>query len=137
MQPGESNELSDEPCSLGGGMPMKTEKAKLMHLLEKAIQFAIPEYGECAAIVDGMILAQSLVDLPATFGDLADKVLCLLPPSKKVNFVSDTYGAVSTKASECTWCGQSETFLLRGPAVEIFKEWKTFLSNTENKANLV
>ena len=69
---------------------MKTEKAKLMHLLEKDIEFDYPEYGECTAIVSGMTLVLSLVGFPATFRDLADKVLCLLLSCKTADFVSDT-----------------------------------------------
>ena len=137
-QPGESNELSNEPCSLGSDMQVKTQKAKLMHVLEKDIEFDNPEYGECTAIVDGMTLTQTLVVLSATFANLPEKKkVCLFPPSKTVDFVSDIYRGVSIKASECTWLGQSGTFLLKGPAIQIPKEWKTFLSNNENRTNLV
>ena len=91
---------------------MKTEKAKLMHLLEKDIEFDHPEYGECTAIVSGMTLVLSLVGFPATFRDLADKVLCLFLPSKTVDCLRYCK-VVSTKASARTGCGQSETFLLK------------------------
>ena len=65
-------ELSNEPCSLGSDIPVKTQKAKLMHFLEKDIEFDNLEYGECMAIVNGMTLVQSLVGLPATYQDLTD-----------------------------------------------------------------
>ena len=108
-----------------------------MHLLEKDTEFNKPKYGECMVIDKGMALVQSLVGLPSTFGDLAVKVLCLFPPSKTVNFISDSYRAVSIEASESTLHGQLETFLLKGPAAKIPKEWKTFPSNNRNKIYLV
>jgi hypothetical protein len=119
------------------GMPAKTDKAKLMHQLETKFESEQPQHTECFSVLDGMALLQSMTGIPSTFGYLADKVLSLLPPMKRVDFITDTYSAESIKASERTRRGQSEKFLLKGPSTKIPKDWKMFLSSGDNKTQLI
>ena len=71
--------LSPVPWSLAAsdGLPLKTNKATLLHKLEK-VEFVELEYASkvpnSVYIVDGNVLLHSLLDIPATFGDLAKKV---------------------------------------------------------------
>ena len=72
-----------------------------------------------------------------TFIDLADKVFCLLLPYKWVDCVADTCRALSVKVPRRTRRGQPGTFILKGPATRIPKEWTIFVYNNENKINLL
>ena len=131
--------LSPIPWSLAtpDGMPAKTDKSKLLHLLEKEQELQDLDHSKCTSIVDGMVLLQSLTALPSTFAELADKVLRCLPASTRVDFVTDTYRSDSIKMMERIRRGQSETFLLSGPNTKVPRDWKKFLSNGENKNQLI
>ena len=77
------------------GLPIKTDKAVLMHKLEdpSTIQISIQEKGEHDVyVMDGNALFHSLTSLPDTFGQLAFKIFCALPKVSKVHFVTDTPG---------------------------------------------
>ena len=80
---------------------------------------------------------QSLTSLPSTFGELAQRVLAILPTSERLDFVTDTYRPDSSKALERIHRGLSDTFLLKGANTKVPKEWKTFLANNENKTQLL
>ncbi|KAL8571804.1 hypothetical protein ACOMHN_053962 [Nucella lapillus] len=131
--------LSPIPWSMAtpDGMPAKTDKSKLMQLLEKEQVLQDLDRSKCTSIVDGMVLLHSLTALPSTFAELADKVLRCLPASTRVDFVADTYHPDSIKMMERIRRGQSETFLLSGPNTKVPRDWKKFLSNGENKNQLI
>ncbi|KAL8588989.1 hypothetical protein ACOMHN_065771 [Nucella lapillus] len=113
--------LSPIPWSMAtpDGMPAKTDKSKLMQLLEKEQVLQDLDRSKCTSIVDGMVLLHSLTALPSTFAELADKVLRCLPASTRVDFVADTYHPDSIKMMERIRRGQSETFLLSGPNTKV------------------
>ncbi|KAL8572866.1 hypothetical protein ACOMHN_011115 [Nucella lapillus] len=113
--------LSPIPWSMAtpDGMPAKTDKSKLMQLLEKEQVLQDLDRSKCTSIVDGMVLLHSLTALPSTFAELADKVLRCLPASTRVDFVADTYHPDSIKMMERIRRGQSETFLLSGPNTKL------------------
>ena len=131
--------MSPVPWSLAtpDGLPVKTNKAKLMHILEEPVDFEEPQLELCTYVIDGNAMLQSLVGLPGTFGELAQKVFSLLPKSERVDFVTDTYKQTSIKASERARRGTSESFLLKGPSTRIPKDWKAFLSNGHNKMEVM
>ncbi|KAL8619062.1 hypothetical protein ACOMHN_020760 [Nucella lapillus] len=131
--------LSPIPWSMAtpDGMPAKTDKSKLMQLLEKEQVLQDLDRSKCTSIVDGMVLLHSLTALPSTFAELADKVLRCLPASTRVDFVADTYHPDSIKMMKRIRRGQSETFLLSGPNTKVPRDWKKFLSNGENKNQLI
>ena len=74
--------LSPIPWSLAAsdGLALKTNKATLLHKLEK-VEFVeledVSKLPNSVCIVDGNVLLHSLLDIPATFGDLAKKCFCL------------------------------------------------------------
>ena len=131
--------MSPVPWALANpdGLPVKTDKAKLVHMLEKHVDFEHPQLESCTFVIDGNAMLQSLVGLPGTFGELAQKIFSLLPKSERVDFVTDTYQEHSIKASERARRGTTETFLLKGPLTKIPKDWKGFLSNGQNKMEVM
>ena len=131
--------MSPVPWALANpdGLPVKTDKDKLMHMLEKHVDFEHPQLESCTFVIDGNAMLQSLVGLPGTFGELAQKIFSLLPKSERVDFVTDTYQEHSIKASERARRGTTETFLLKGPLTKIPKDWKGFLSNGQNKMEVM
>ena len=77
------------------------------------------------------------MDCLALLANLAQKIFSLLPKSERVDFVTDTYQEHSIKASERARRGTTETFLLKGPLTKIPKDWKGFLSNGQNKMEVM
>lgn len=132
--------LGPVPWSLAtaDGMPAKTEKAKLMHVLESTIQPQTIQPQENAVhVVDGNAILQSIISVPDTFEELAEYVFNLLPKHKRVDFVTDTYVPKSIKSFERKRRGSSPTFLLSGAKTRTPKDWKSFMSNDENKTQLL
>ena len=85
------------------GLPRKTNKAKLMQLLEKGTA-AVERYpGNACSIFDGMALLQRFQPpAGATFVVLADKIFNAVTsnPSRRVDVVLDIYFDVSIKNAE-------------------------------------
>ena len=92
------------------GCLVKTVKSKLLHVLEQ--EAMVPLIGQIptnsATIADGMALLQMLKakNIPETLGQLADVVLknviviAVYNKSRRVDFVTDRYPAVSIKNAE-------------------------------------
>ena len=136
--------LSPVPWSLAAsdGLPLKTNKATLLHKLEKVEFVELEDASKVpnsVYIVDGNVLLHSLLDIPATFGDLAKKVFMCLPKAACIHFVTDTYKQESIKSAERLRRGSSEnnTYLLNGSATKLPRNWKLFLSSEENKRSLI
>ena len=133
--------MSPVPWALGtpDGQPVKTDKSKLMHLIETSSEACqeTPNTAECTSVMDGMALLHAFHGLPDTFSELADKILCILPASQRVDFVTDIYNRNSIKAAERCRRGHSDTLLLKGGATKVPKDWKGFLSNGKNKTQLI
>lgn len=132
--------LGPVPWSLAtaDGMPVKTDKAKLLHYIESSIEpLTTRPKGDIVHIVDGNAILQSLVSIPDNFEDLAETVFNHLPKSGRVDFVTDTYKATSIKSFERTRRGSTPTFLLSGPKTRTPKDWKGFMGNDDNKTQLL
>lgn len=134
--------LNPFPWSLAtsDGSLMKTNKAVLLHKLEgdNAISSRQPEISD-THVIDGNALLQSLVGLPDTFGELALKVFMCLPTTNIVHFVTDRYDASSIKDVERLRRGQddSNTYIIGGPSTKVPRDWKSFLSSSNNKTSVV
>lgn len=88
--------LSPTPWSLAtpDGFPLKTNKATLMHEIEKKEFFVTEDLSKdpiTAYVIDGMAFFHTLTEMPGTFGDLAQKFLKSLPQTSCIHFVTDTY----------------------------------------------
>ena len=84
------------------GLPVNTDKAKLMHQLEDdaaLVHRPCLDY-LCAYVVDGNALLHALSALPQTFGELSKKLFSVLPKVKRVDITTDTYKDNSIKSAE-------------------------------------
>ena len=133
--------LSPVPWSLatGDGCLAKTNKAVLMHLLEKDATASSTDdiAGDVVSIVDGNALIRCFTCVPATFGELAHQLFLSLPKSRTVHFVTDWYVSNSIKDAERLRRGQSKVHLLGGPATKVPRDFSSFLLESENKQQLI
>ena len=88
-------------------------------------------------IIDGNAVIQSCVSLPETFGDLAIHIFRLLPKSTEVHFVTDSYKDSSIKSFERSHRGMSAQYCIGGPKTKVPTDFKSFLSNSDNKTQLI
>ena len=120
------------------GFPMKTDKSKLLHLLEASVEPSeMPPLNTAVYVVDGNALLQSMVSIPDNFEALAENVFAKLPKTSRVDFVTDSYHRGSIKSVERLRRGVSKTFLISGPKTKTPRDWKSFMSNDENKSQLI
>ncbi|KAH3775245.1 hypothetical protein DPMN_176645 [Dreissena polymorpha] len=81
---------------------MKTDKSKLMKILEDRITSGPPQRID-ATIIDGIFLIQTMTDLPSTFAEIAKVIISRLSSlSSRVYFACDTYRHPSIKDIERT-----------------------------------
>ena len=76
-------------------------------------------------------MLQNLKPIPDTFEDVAESVFNLLPKSKRVDFVTDTYKPQSI--NERARRGMAAAFLLSGKRTKTLHAWKNFMSNDKIK----
>ena len=94
--------LTPVPLNLAhvDGSINKTDKSKLLHLLEVRVKSEKPESIDACA-VDAMFLIRTLINIPETFGLLAKLILTrLFYFAKRVDFVCDSYNTPSIKDIE-------------------------------------
>ena len=120
----------------------KTNKAVLARELEKQVLSAetIPE--PFATIIDGMSLIQKLKGNDQTFSQLAESELTHLlhegVRSHRIDVVFDTYREDSIKNAERSNRGRTRGIQLRNMVSgHRVQQWRTFLSSSPNKANLI
>ena len=132
--------LGPVPWSLAtaDGMPIKTDKAALMHKLEEEDSYKAPDKeSNHIHIIDGNALFHSLSQIPETFGEVAQKIFNSLPKVKRVHFLTDNYKDVSIKSAERLRRGDSHQYTIAGPSMTTPKVWKQFLKNEDNKKQLI
>ena len=123
-------------CHLDGSMN-KTDKAKLLHKLESRNKSLSPESIE-TVIVDAMFFLHTQVDLPVTYGKVAEtlleKLVCLAP---RVDFVCDKYTTPSIKGIERDRRGSEDThFTITGPDQTRPRDWQKSLRSPSFKTAL-
>ena len=124
--------------STADGHLVKTDKAKLLHLLETGVTSPdAPKVEDSVYIIDANAILQALIGLPTTFEELAKKVFDLLPKVSRLDFVTDTYKKDSIKTYERSRRGDSQTFLIKGTNTKVPRDWKSFMSNASNKEQLI
>jgi len=128
------------------GSLAKTTKSALLDAIESSNDYlvsTVPDDG--ALIIDGTDLLHSMRHAVLSFGELADAVLArLIQLMKKlkcnrVDFVTNTYPAISVKNSERTRRGDGgkQTFCIHNKHQKIPTQWKKFLANGKNKDALI
>ena len=119
-------------------MPVKTDKANLLHSLEASVEpVTRPTDEPIAYVYDVNATLQSLVSIPESFEGPAEMVLNLLPNTSRVDFVTDTYKRASIKSLERKRRGTAPTHLLSGAKTKTPRDWKSFMTNDENKPQLI
>jgi hypothetical protein len=128
--------LTAVPFSLGydqGDMVSinKTNKATMMTKLEEMVRTTDPTGDVQVTIVDAGFLLHALLDVPATFGEIASLILCkLCAMSSRVDLVCDTYRSPSIKDIERGARGNNETsYTITGPLPRSPKHWMNALQS--------
>lgn len=127
--------LGPIPWSLAtpDGTPLSTNKASVMHLYERGHILPTKPINP-AYVFDGNHQFHTLVGIPDTFGELAEKVFNFLPTFKRLDFVTDSYKVDSIK--ERSHRGDSDVFIIHGERVRVPRDFRKFFANTRNKMQL-
>jgi len=116
----------------------KTDKSKLLHKLEGMVESEKP--GDIdVTLVDAMFLLHTLLNLPPTFGGVAEVILRrLCEMSPRTDLVCDTYITPSIKEAERNRRGSEEmTFAVTGPEQKRPQNWQTALQSCSFKAGFL
>lgn len=127
------------PHSLGtpDGFLFKTDKAKVVHYLTDDLNPpAYPPNSDTFYIEDGDALMYTLKDIPPNFKLISIKVLDLLQNKSNVILSTDMHFPDSIKSHERRRRGCSKKLLLEGCNTRKPADFKDFLTNSENKAQL-
>jgi len=134
--------LTAVPFSLGydqGDMVSinKTNKATMMTKLEEMVQTTDPTGDVQVTIVNAGFLLHALLDVPATFGEIASLIMCkLCALSSRVDLVCDTYQSPSIKDIERGCRGNNETsYTITGPLQRSPKNWMKALQSGSFKTS--
>lgn len=137
------------PFATIDGELIKTPKSKLLHLIESLVDNTLVENLPAgnALMLDGMVVIQTLKNIPETFGALAESILHAVVSSvcssrsKRVDFVCDTYPDISIKNLErnnrALGLGGSTVVKILGPNQKVPRQFKKILSVGKNKEALI
>ena len=87
------------------GIWLKTQKSKVVEALEKEVPSLDKDHGSVVWVFDAMAVVQDPVQIPDTFGELAEHLFSTIKWQTKdalrIDIVSDTYPEISIKNVEC------------------------------------
>lgn len=136
--------LGPVPWSLanGDGSLRKTDKAKLLNYIGQKVPPAENVPDGSTYIIDGMSVIQKLNGRNQTFGAIAKSVLKTVlqeaSKSKRIDVVFDVYLESSIKNAERIKRGSGTGVRFRSiVAGQRVQQWRNFLSEAENKMNLI
>lgn len=131
-------ELEAIPWSIAtpDGCPLKTDKATLLHALDKPSYVVVERPEDVTTVVDAGGLLHSLSAYPETFGELAKLVFEMMPKSSRVDCVCDPYVLHSIKGIERRRRGMGKRITVKGALQKMPPDFKDFLSNDGNKTDL-
>ena len=116
----------------------KTDKSKGFHYLMKGVDNAtLPSVDTTLIIEDGNAVFHYLTEVPGNFKQICYKVLDRLPKKTDVLFSTDMYYPDSIKSVERKRRGCAEKLLIQGELTKRPGDWPTFLTNDENKLQLI
>ena len=133
--------LTPVPFSIGtadGGFA-KTDKSKgLKYLLDDTDTMTVPPQDKTVLLIeDGNALFHSIKEIPANFKQISEKLFNMTSQKVDVIFSTDMYKEDSVKSMERNRRGSSEKLLLQGENTKKPADWKAFLTNEDNKKQLV
>eukprot|EP00794_Sanderia_malayensis_P002105 gene2104-2390_t len=133
--------LMPVPSSIGtpDGFLAKTDKSKGFHYLTKGIGDAeIQDKSMTMYIEDGNATFYNLKQLPNTFRGISEKIFDVSTSGKKhVIFSTDMYFPRSVKSQERERRGCGEKRIIKGVNTRRPESWTEFLTNEENKRQLI
>ena len=129
------------PSSIGtpDGSLAKTDKSKGFHYLTKGIGDAeIQDKSMTMYIEDGNATFYNLKQQPNTFRGISEKIFDVSTSRKKqVIFSTDMYFLRSVKSQERERRGCGEKKIIKGLNTRRPESWTEFLTNEENKKQLI
>lgn len=128
--------LSPMPWSMAtpDGMPASTDKAQLLHLLEKeCIVPPLRALTKNIAIIDAMGMLRAQVKRPKTFGEMYTQIFNQLPFGRNdvVHFVTDTYKENSIKDMQHIKRGSASAkdYIVGGPSSTIPADYSSICAS--------
>ena len=128
------------------GTPVHTDKSTLMKELRSS-HIVTEKPIHHSSIVDGNATFHELMNVPATFGEVAERLFNSLPKSTRVDFVTDTYMPHSIKDIERQRRAASVNvddeddpdngLTIEGPSTKVPSNFKEFLSKSSCKTELI
>ena len=128
--------LTPVPYCIGtsDGFLAKNDKSKGFHFLTADVEDDVePPNDATLSVEDGNACFYCLKELPGNFRGICHKIFNLIP--KNADFISSTdmFFEHSTKSMERSRHGCGEKLLIKGENTRKPRDWKTFLSNADNK----
>lgn len=116
----------------------KTDTFKGLHYLRKDVENSQPPTtGNSLVVEDGNAVFYYLKEMPAYFHDICIKIHNGVLSKCDVIFSTDMYKPDSGKSSERTRRGCAEKMMIKGGKTKRPSDWKQFLTNDENKKQLI
>ena len=131
--------LTVTPCAIAttDGFFAKTNKAAGMNkMISEEDDVDLPPVETTAVISDGNATFY-MKQVPARMGQIAQKILQSVPSGAETIFSIDSYHDDSIKTAERQRRGCGEKFVIQGEQTKRPHDWKGFLSNDENKQQLI
>ena len=133
--------LTPVPFSIGtaDGCLEKTDKSKGLKYITEGIDLAdIPQSDKTLLVIeDGNALFHSMKEVPNNFRQISEKLFNMMPQRVDVIFSTDMYKENYVKRMERDRRGNGERLLIQGGNTKKPAEWKSFLTNDDNKKQLV
>ena len=135
--------LGPVPWSLAtsAGELVKTNKSTLMHELEKGPTCVDITPAPVATIIDGMAMVRKMKNAGLTFTEFADQLLKFAVSSNsyssRIDIVFDVYRKSSIKNAERNHRETGKLKFKKIIGCQVIKQWGSFLSCGENKAELI
>ena len=133
--------LMPVPSAIGtpDGHLLKTDKSKAFHRLVKDMDDAdVPPDKDTMNVEDGNAVFHSIKEIPKTFKQICNNILATSTSGKSsVIFSTDSYMPDSVKSLERSTRGSGEKRLIQGENTRRPENWKEFLSNDDNKTQLI
>ena len=121
------------------GHLLMTDKSKGFHSLVKDMKDpCIPPDQDTMTIEERSAIFHSVKEMPITFKQISQNILSIAISGKSnVIFSTDSYIPASVKSLERSARGRGEKRLVHGENTRRPENWKEFLSNDDNKKQLI
>ena len=120
------------------GFLAKTDKSKCFHFLTTDFADALdPPNNDTLFGRRWECMFYYLKELPENFRVIYHKIFDLIPKNADFIFSTDMYHEHSIKSVERSWYSCGEKLLIKGENTRKPRDWKKFLSNADNKGQLI